>query len=237
MAATAGRIASSTRMCRGSALWVVTVAAGFVVRLTFTAYTLDGAKRHTLMKVRDGATRQADLLVRNYGGNAPQTVSSSQNVMLIEFIMPVEKSRTHDYEIDNQGFVAVFEAVGKFGDSGLFLAVWLSSKYVSNVGLLFVHCATYIVISHMLTFPCVTCKTCPLRHMSPTPCDSCPYITCTTISAASVMRNLCLMFNLTHALPAQCITCSLHCICRLVDTLIDNGLCFSIKCYPGTATW
>ena len=124
MAAIAGRIASSTRTCRGSALWVVTVATGSVVRLSFTAYTLDGADRHTLMKVRDGATRQADLLVRNYGGSLPQAVSSSHNVMLIEFIMPVERRRTNVYEIDNQGFVAVFEAVGKFRDSGLFLGFW-----------------------------------------------------------------------------------------------------------------
>ena len=114
MSSVTGRITSSTRMCRGSVLWVITAPTDFIVKLTFKVYTLDGTDRHTLVKVRDGDTRQSDLLVRDYGGVTPQSVMSSQNVMLVEFIMPVERRRTDIYEIDNQGFVAVYESVGTY---------------------------------------------------------------------------------------------------------------------------
>ena len=94
-------------------MWVITAPHNFIIKLTFKIYTLDGADRHTLVKVRDGDTRQSDLLVRDYGGAVPETVTSSQNVMLVELVMPVERRRVDMYDVDNQGLVAVYEALGR----------------------------------------------------------------------------------------------------------------------------
>ena len=100
-------------------MWVITAPENFIIKLTFKIYTLDGADRHTLVKVRDGDTRQSDLLVRDYGGGVPETVTSSQNVMLVEFVMPVERRRVDMYDVDNQGLVAVYEALGRYSLVGL----------------------------------------------------------------------------------------------------------------------
>lgn len=106
-----GKIVTSLT-CHGSTLWQIHVEPGLVVELIFEVFDLDAENLDTWVKVRDGDSHMADLLLDNDGSRLPKTVRSTQNMMFIEYMAP-EKPGMNGYEVKNEGFMAIYASQSK----------------------------------------------------------------------------------------------------------------------------
>lgn len=63
IASSRGTIVTSST-CRGSSRWIITVAKGFIIKLTFEQYTLRADNDNTEVNVRDGDSTLAELIIK-----------------------------------------------------------------------------------------------------------------------------------------------------------------------------
>lgn len=92
-------------------MWNIRVPQRHVIELRFLTFTLNAANVHTWLKVRDGDSHTASLLLYTSGDVTPGVVRSSRHVIRIEFMSPY-RGASLDYDVSKEGFSLVYTAQG-----------------------------------------------------------------------------------------------------------------------------
>lgn len=104
-----GKIVSLPK-CRGSSQWTLIAPEGHVIKLTFDWFHLNPEDRTSWLTVRDGDAPYSDLLEQNFGDDPPASVVSTQRVMQVELMTPLEPGFGGSQP---EGFAASYTSMGK----------------------------------------------------------------------------------------------------------------------------